>query len=77
MLMGVGRLAQTAVELVSAGHDPETPTALVESGYRDEQRVTVGTLETIAARAEAIGAQPPAITIIGDVVTLSPAWPPA
>ncbi|MEV7396426.1 uroporphyrinogen-III C-methyltransferase [Aeromicrobium sp. NPDC092404] len=76
MLMGVKRLAETATELIAAGHDPETPTALVESGYRNEQRVTVGTLETIAERAEAVDAQPPAITIIGDVVTLSPAWPP-
>jgi uroporphyrin-III C-methyltransferase/precorrin-2 dehydrogenase/sirohydrochlorin ferrochelatase len=75
MLMGVKRLAETATELIAAGHDPETPTALVESGYSNEQRVTVGTLSTIAARAEAVDAQPPAITIIGDVVTLSPAWP--
>ncbi len=77
MLMGVKRLAETAGELIAAGHDPETPTALVESGYREGQRVTVGTLATIAERAEAIGAQPPAITVIGDVVTLSPAWPQA
>ena len=49
--------------------------ALVESGYSEGQRVTVGTLQTIAERAEAVGAEPPAITILGDVVTLSPAWP--
>lgn len=77
MLMGVKRLAETATELIAAGHDRETPAALVESGYSDGQRVTVGTLATIAERAEAVGAQPPAITIIGDVVTLSPAWPTA
>ena len=77
MLMGVKRLTETASELIAAGHDPETPAALVESGFRDEQRVTVGTLATIAERAAAVGAEPPAVTIIGDVVMLSPAWPPA
>ncbi len=77
MLMGVKRLTETATELIAAGHDPETPAALVESGFRDEQRVTVGTLATIAERAAAVGAEPPAVTIIGDVVMLSPAWPPA
>ncbi len=62
---------------ISTAHDPETPVALVENGFAADQRVTVGTLSTIADRAEAVGAKPPAVTIIGDVVTLSPAWPPA
>ncbi|MCW2831733.1 MAG: hypothetical protein JWP31_2425, partial [Aeromicrobium sp.] len=39
------------------------------------QRVTVGTLETLPAAAVAAGAEAPAITIIGDVVALSPSWP--
>jgi uroporphyrin-III C-methyltransferase/precorrin-2 dehydrogenase/sirohydrochlorin ferrochelatase len=46
----------------------------VESGWSDQQRVTVGTLTTIAARAAEAGARPPAVTVIGDVVTLSPHW---
>jgi len=61
---------------VSAGHDPLTPVAVVESGCTPQQRITVGTLVTIADRADAVGVQPPAVTIVGDVVTLSPAWPP-
>jgi uroporphyrin-III C-methyltransferase / precorrin-2 dehydrogenase / sirohydrochlorin ferrochelatase len=74
MLMGVKRLGETADELIAAGHDPETPTAIVESGCTPDQRVTTGTLATIGARAESVGARPPAVTIIGDVVTLSPHW---
>lgn len=74
LLMGVGRLRTTCTALVQAGNDPETPVAIVESGCTPDQRVTVGTLTTIADHAEAIGAQPPAVTIIGGVVTLSPAW---
>jgi uroporphyrin-III C-methyltransferase/precorrin-2 dehydrogenase/sirohydrochlorin ferrochelatase len=77
LLMGVGRLREAAEQLIGAGHDPETPVAVVENGYADDQRVTVGTLSTITERAEAVGVKPPAVTIIGDVVSLSPAWPPA
>jgi uroporphyrin-III C-methyltransferase/precorrin-2 dehydrogenase/sirohydrochlorin ferrochelatase len=73
--MGVSRLRQTAEEFIAAGHDPETPVAVVESGWSDQQRVTVGTLETIADAAESAGARPPAVTVVGDVVTLSPHWP--
>ncbi|MGA8987541.1 uroporphyrinogen-III C-methyltransferase [Aeromicrobium sp.] len=74
MLMGVKRLPETVRELMESGHDPQTPAAVIENGYSAEQRVTVGTLATIADRAEAIGARSPAITVIGDVVTLSPSW---
>lgn len=74
MLMGVKRLGQTCAELVAGGHDPQTPAAIVESGCTPQQRVTVATLATLADAAVATGAQSPAITIIGDVVALSPAW---
>ncbi|MET0525532.1 MAG: uroporphyrinogen-III C-methyltransferase [Nocardioides sp.] len=75
MLMGVKRLAETFAELIAAGHDADTPAAIVERGYSPTQRVTVGTLSTLPAAAAAVGADSPAITIIGDVVTLSPSWP--
>lgn len=75
MLMGVKRLAETCAELIASGHDASTPAAIIERGYSATQRVTVGTLETLAEVAAAAGATSPAITIIGDVVTLSPSWP--
>jgi uroporphyrin-III C-methyltransferase/precorrin-2 dehydrogenase/sirohydrochlorin ferrochelatase len=74
MLMGVKALADTARQLIGGGHPPQTPVAIIERGYSDTQRVTVGTLATIGERAAAAGAAPPAITVIGDVVRLSPAW---
>ncbi|MDQ3158105.1 MAG: uroporphyrinogen-III C-methyltransferase [Actinomycetota bacterium] len=74
LLMGVSRLRKTCLALVDAGNDPETPVAIVESGCTPDQRVTVGTLATIADQADEINAKPPAVTIIGRVVTLSPAW---
>ncbi|WP_454728773.1 uroporphyrinogen-III C-methyltransferase [Cellulosimicrobium protaetiae] len=74
LLMGVSRLAETADALVAQGRSPETPVAVVEDGYGPRQRTTVGTLETIADRARDAGVRPPAVTVVGDVVTLSPAW---
>ena len=50
-----------------------SPSAEVQ-GHSPDQRVTVGTLATIAERAAAAGARAPAVTVIGDVVRLSPSW---
>ena len=74
MLMGVKRLGETCAELIAGGHAPHTPAAIVERGCTPTQRVTVATLATLADAAADAGAESPAITIIGDVVTLSPAW---
>jgi uroporphyrin-III C-methyltransferase/precorrin-2 dehydrogenase/sirohydrochlorin ferrochelatase len=76
MLMGVKRLPETCAELIAGGHDADTPAAIIERGYSPTQRVTVGTLSTLPAVAAAAGAESPAITVIGDVVTLSPHWQP-
>lgn len=69
LLMGVKRLAQTADELIAAGHDPHTPTAIIECGFAPDQRTTIATLATIAVAAR--DARSPAITVIGDVVNLA------
>jgi uroporphyrin-III C-methyltransferase/precorrin-2 dehydrogenase/sirohydrochlorin ferrochelatase len=68
LLMGVTRLADTAEGLVAAGRSPQTPVALIESGWTDRQRTTVTTLERAAADAEAAGVRAPAIVVVGDVV---------
>lgn len=74
LLMGVGRLRATADALVAAGRAASTPVAVVEDGFGPRQRATVGTLADIADRAEAAGVRPPAVTVVGDVVRLCPAW---
>lgn len=68
LLMGVRRLPATTAELVANGHEASTPAAVVERGCTPQQRVTVGTLGTIAERAAEVGAGSPAIVVIGDVV---------
>jgi len=67
-LMGVGRLARLAEELVARGRRPTTPVAVIESGTTPAERVRVGTLADIATIAS--DAQPPAVIVVGDVVGL-------
>ncbi len=77
LLMAVTNLPAIAGRLVEAGRDPATPAAVVEDGYGACQRVTVARLDQVAARAAQVGVQAPAVVVVGDVVTLSPHWPPA
>lgn len=67
-LMGVGRLARLAEELVARGRPASTPVAVIESGTTPAERVTVGTLADISELAA--GAKPPAVIVVGDVVSL-------
>jgi uroporphyrin-III C-methyltransferase/precorrin-2 dehydrogenase/sirohydrochlorin ferrochelatase len=75
LLMGVGQLRDSAASLARAGLPPETPVGIVENGYLPNQRVTIGTLGTIADQAEAAGVANPAVIVIGDVVRVSPFAP--
>ena len=70
IFMGVKMLGRNTGELLKFGKDPNTPVALIERGTRPDQRVTIGTLETIADIAKEQSVKAPAITLIGDVVKL-------
>ena len=67
-LMGVHNLPVIATSLTEAGRSPETPVALIEQGTLMEQKMVVGTLANIIEKATEI--KPPAIIIVGDVVSL-------
>jgi uroporphyrin-III C-methyltransferase/precorrin-2 dehydrogenase/sirohydrochlorin ferrochelatase len=75
LLMGVGQLRDSAASLARAGLPAGTPVGIVENGYLPNQRVTIGTLGTIAAQADAVGVANPAVIVIGDVVRVSPFAP--
>ncbi|MBD1541715.1 uroporphyrinogen-III C-methyltransferase [Arthrobacter sp. IA7] len=75
LLMGVGQLRESASALGKAGLPSDTPVGIVENGYLPDQRVTIGTLGTIADQAEAAGVANPAVIVIGDVVRVSPFAP--
>ena len=72
LLMGVGGLALSASILSAGRRGSGCPVAIIENGYSEDQRVTVGTLGDIAARAATVGVSSPAVIVVGDVVLLSP-----
>jgi uroporphyrin-III C-methyltransferase len=69
VLMGVSKLPEYTRALQTAGMDPETPIALVERGTWPDQQVATGTLATAVETRDAAGIEPPAVTVIGDVVS--------
>lgn len=75
LLMGVNKLRESTATLARAGMPLDTPVGIVENGYLPEQRVTIGTLDTIADQAERAGVANPAVIVIGDVVRVSPFAP--
>lgn len=69
VLMGLGNLASIAKHLIAAGKPKDTPTAVIESGTGEDQKVVVAPLDEIAEAAAEL--EPPAIVVIGPVVALS------
>jgi uroporphyrin-III C-methyltransferase/precorrin-2 dehydrogenase/sirohydrochlorin ferrochelatase len=70
LLMGATRVERIAKELMTAGRDPSTPVAVVESGTTQRQRTTTGTLATIGQRAQAAEVRAPAVVVVGEVAAL-------
>jgi len=70
ILMGVKNLPAIAASLISQGKDPDTPVAIIERGLRRDQRVTTGALARIGEIARQTGVRPPAVIVIGGVVSL-------
>jgi uroporphyrin-III C-methyltransferase / precorrin-2 dehydrogenase / sirohydrochlorin ferrochelatase len=68
--MGLPGLADILEQLAAHGLPGDTPAALVEKATLPEQRVVVGTVSDLAARAEAADVGGPSTTIIGNVVAL-------
>ena len=72
LLMGVNTLGHSAHVLAAGARGSECPVAIVEDGFSENQRVTIGTLGTITALAAARQVRSPAVIVVGDVVSLSP-----
>jgi uroporphyrinogen III methyltransferase/synthase len=70
LLSAVARIGEVAAGLVDAGRKPETPVAMTRVGTTTEQTTVVSTLAAIAADAKAAGMTSPAITVVGEVVTM-------
>lgn len=70
LLSAVARIGEVAAGLVAAGRSAETPVAMTRVGTTTEQTTIVSTLADIAADAKAAGMTAPAITVVGQVVTM-------
>ncbi|WP_309105155.1 uroporphyrinogen-III C-methyltransferase [Microbacterium sp.] len=71
LLMGVGTLAHSAHVLAAGARGVDCPVAIIEDGFGPRQRVTIGTLGTIAHLAASRQVRSPAVVVIGDVVALA------
>lgn len=69
-LMGVKNLGKICERLTSCGRSPDTPVAIIEWGTTSHQKTTLGTLATITEEAARQGVAPPAIIVVGEVVSL-------
>jgi uroporphyrin-III C-methyltransferase/precorrin-2 dehydrogenase/sirohydrochlorin ferrochelatase len=68
--MGLRNVEALTREFVARGAKADLPAAIVDNATRPNQRVVVGTLGTLAAKAQAAELSGPAIIIVGTVVTL-------
>jgi uroporphyrin-III C-methyltransferase/precorrin-2 dehydrogenase/sirohydrochlorin ferrochelatase/uroporphyrin-III C-methyltransferase len=72
LLMGVNTLGHSAHVLAAGPRGADCPVAIIEDGFGARQRVTVGTLGTIAHLSAVRQVRSPAVVVVGDVVALSP-----
>jgi len=69
LMMAVANLPAIAAALLRYGRAADTPAAVVCEGATARQRTVLGTLATIAERADAERVTAPAVVVIGPVVT--------
>ena len=70
ILMGVRRLPENCRNLRDAGLSPSTPVAMIERATWEDENTVTGTLDTIVERASTADIAPPAMTVVGDVVSV-------
>ncbi|GAA0498886.1 uroporphyrinogen-III C-methyltransferase [Streptomyces sp. NPDC046215] len=72
LLMSVENIGAIAATLIGHGRAADTPVAVVQEGTTAAQRRVDATLATVGERVKAEGIRPPAVIVIGDVVTVGP-----
>ena len=67
--LGTHAIEETMDRLLAAGHDPETPVAVVYHASWPDEDIIEGTIETIADRVAEAGYRASALVLIGEAVT--------
>jgi uroporphyrin-III C-methyltransferase / precorrin-2 dehydrogenase / sirohydrochlorin ferrochelatase len=71
LLMAVERIGAVADELMRYGRSPDTPVSVIADGTLPTQRTINSTLEQVESTVAREGVRPPAIVVVGDVVTIA------
>ena len=73
VLMGVHKLAEIAQIFKNQGKN-RLPVAVIQSGSTENEKVAIGTIETIVEQVEEKKISSPALIVIGEVVSLHPSF---
>ena len=71
LLMAVERIGAVVDELMRYGRSPDTPVSVIADGTLPTQRTINSTLEQVENLVAKEGVRPPAIVVVGDVVTVA------
>lgn len=71
LLMAVDRIGAVAETLVGYGWQVSTPVSVIADGTMPTQRTIYSTLGKVSRQVDSEGIRPPAIVVIGDVVTIA------
>ena len=71
LLMAVERIGAVVHELMRYGRSPDTPVSVIADGTLPTQRTINSTLEQVESLVAKEGVRPPAIAVVGDVVTVA------
>jgi uroporphyrin-III C-methyltransferase len=69
VFMALARLAEITAGLVAHGLDPATPAAVIAGGTTCDQEVVTARVDSLAQAGA--GLRPPALVVVGDVVSLA------
>jgi uroporphyrin-III C-methyltransferase/precorrin-2 dehydrogenase/sirohydrochlorin ferrochelatase len=69
LLMAVANLRPIAAALIDGGRDPKTPAVVVENASLPTQRVLYASLADLADVADRESVEPPAVVVVGEVVS--------
>jgi uroporphyrin-III C-methyltransferase / precorrin-2 dehydrogenase / sirohydrochlorin ferrochelatase len=71
LLMAVHRIGAVAAELIRHGRNSDTPVSVIADGTMPTQRTINSTLEQVEEMVTREGIRPPAIVVVGDVVSVA------